>query len=131
MDKKETAYGLNIVKGEAHRNCCQSVFAAFCGDYGISADTAFRLAACFGGGMQRGEICGAATGALMALGLEFGHGEKSRRLALEFLNRFEAKTGSLLCRELKINGSGKEWLSCPNLVRLAAGLAEEIISENK
>ncbi len=31
------------------------------------------MSACFGGGMQCGETCGAVTGALMVIGLKYGH----------------------------------------------------------
>lgn len=72
-----------------------------------------RLGACFGGGMSRGEVCGAATGALLALGMRKGQvepgdmeGKKvSREVAKAFLSDFEERFGSYLCRELiKRNG---------------------------
>lgn len=53
----------------AHANCAQSVYAA-CGEGGgMSEAQRLAVAAAFGGGMGRqGEVCGALTGALMALG---------------------------------------------------------------
>lgn len=89
-------------------NCSQSVLAAFAEELGLPLPTALRLASPFGGGVgRRGEICGAASGALLALGLRFDSGtaDKERKeatyvLAAEFLRRFEAATGHLLCRDL-------------------------------
>ncbi|HPM25080.1 MAG TPA: C-GCAxxG-C-C family protein [Phycisphaerae bacterium] len=89
-------------------NCSQSVLAAFAEELGLPLPTALRLAAPFGGGVgRRGEVCGAATGALLALGMKFDCGttdkvgkEATYVMAAEFLRRFEAATGHLLCRDL-------------------------------
>ncbi len=54
-------------------NCSQAVFAAFAPQSGLEREMALRIAGTFGGGMGRlGEVCGAVTGALMALGLQYG-----------------------------------------------------------
>ena len=50
-------------------NCCQSVLMAFCEDYGIDPELAMSAASGFGSGVCIGEVCGAFTGAIMALGL--------------------------------------------------------------
>ena len=57
---------------ESGCNCCQAVLGACCEKWKLDPDTAYRLGAFFGAGMRRGEVCGAATGALMALGMEYG-----------------------------------------------------------
>ncbi len=50
-------------------NCAQSVYAACATSEGMSEAQRLALAAPFGGGVARqGEICGALTGALLALG---------------------------------------------------------------
>ena len=49
--------------------CSQAVFAAFSEDYGGTEKQALQIGACFGSGMNKGEVCGACTGALMALGM--------------------------------------------------------------
>ena len=52
-------------------NCAQAVLGAL-GDYtGLDEKTALALTAGFGGGVRCGEICGAASGAVMALGLHY------------------------------------------------------------
>lgn len=89
-------------------NCAQSVLAAFAAELGLPFDEAMRLAAPFGGGIGRqGEICGAATGALMALGLGRGSAAPGNpakdhmyAIAAEFVRRFQERTGALRCRDL-------------------------------
>ena len=54
-------------------NCAQSVFAVFAEKYGISQELALKIGCGFGGGMRNAEICGAVSGALMVLGLKYGH----------------------------------------------------------
>jgi C_GCAxxG_C_C family probable redox protein len=87
-------------------NCAQSVFAVVAPQYGIPRETAFKIASPFGGGIaHRGGICGAVTGALLALGLAHGAAtpaekEATYRLANEFMRRFEERHGSVTCRDL-------------------------------
>ena len=52
--------------------CSQAVLAAFAEELGMTKEQALRVGACFGGGMCKAEVCGACTGALMALGLKYG-----------------------------------------------------------
>ena len=72
----------------------------------MTKETALKLASPFGGGVARhGEICGAVSGALMALGLARGaevpaKKEETYQLAQEFLRRFEEKHHALRCRDL-------------------------------
>ena len=90
-------------------NCAQSVFAACGPAAGVDRSTCLRLAAPFGGGFGRlAEVCGAVSGAMLALGARYGaeadggsegkarHYERVR----EFARRFQARHGSLICREL-------------------------------
>jgi C_GCAxxG_C_C family probable redox protein len=87
-------------------NCAQSVFVAFAHQLGLDENHALKLASPFGGGVaRRGQICGAVTGALMALGLAQGADtpagkEDAYRLGQEFLQQFESKHATILCREL-------------------------------
>ena len=68
MDHKEKA--LNYFSQKMH--CSQSIIAAFAEECGITEAQALKLGSCFGGGMRKGEVCGAVTGALMVLGLLYG-----------------------------------------------------------
>lgn len=126
-------------------NCAQAVLAAFCEPLGLDRATACRLASAFGGGIgAQGEICGALSGAIMALGLKFGSAEadktakaetyrKTRQLAEEF----KLRTGSLYCRDLlgfdlgtsegqtqaKVPGSFDK---CDDFVKIAVEILEEM-----
>ena len=51
--------------------CSQAVFAAFSEKFGVSGGQTLRIGACFGSEMNKGDVCGACTGALMALGLAY------------------------------------------------------------
>jgi C_GCAxxG_C_C family probable redox protein len=130
-------------------NCSQSTLAAFAEDLGVPLDVALRVAAPFGGGIGRqGEVCGAASGALMALGLRFGDasGDKAAKertydVAAEFLRRFEARAGALRCRDLiQADMTTPEGLAdarerrvfatqCPEFVRVAVEIAAGLMEE--
>jgi C_GCAxxG_C_C family probable redox protein len=57
---------------------------------------------------RMGETCGVLTGSMMALGLKHGKTkasdddakEKTYRLVLELVDKFKARNGSIVCREL-------------------------------
>jgi len=127
-------------------NCAQAVLAACGRDYGLPRDTALRVAQAFGGGMGRtGNVCGAATGALMVIGLKGSSNDpaakaESGRIAREFLTQFKARQGSLLCRDiigcdlstpegLKFaHESGRHQTLCPKAVRDAAEIVEDLLN---
>ena len=87
-------------------SCSQSVFSAFAPQFDIPRELALRLGAPFGGGIARqGEVCGAVTGALMVLGVEFGYIKPQDRdgtyaVSQEFIRRFKERHTTILCREL-------------------------------
>lgn len=130
----------------AGTNCAQSVFSAFAPELGIDEQTALRLAAPFGGGMgRRGEVCGAVSGALLALGMRYGHvdpagRERTYAVAREFLARFEQDRGSLRCRDLtgvdmldpdayqQAKAAGRFPQVCPFAVRAAAGILADMLA---
>ena len=88
--------------------CSQAVFAAFAEEFGITEKQAFQIGACFGGGMCKGEVCGACTGALMVLGMKYGQFDlndtasraKGRDMAVKFLDEFEKRKDSYICRDI-------------------------------
>lgn len=87
-------------------NCAQSIFSAFAEQFGISSELAVRLAAPFGGGISRqGEVCGALSGALMVLGLQYGQDrpegkDEIYRIGRAFMQQFQRQHGSIRCRDL-------------------------------
>ena len=122
--------------------CSQAVFAAFSPDLGLDKKQALKIGACFGSGMRKGEVCGACTGALMALGLKYGESkEKSNEVCKRFLDEFEKENGSYICNDLLgcdirtpegvefavENNLFKEF--CPKMVESAAKITKGIIDE--
>lgn len=120
--------------------CSQAVFAAFCEDYNLSKEQALKIGACFGSGMRKGEVCGACTGALMALGLKYGGDKaKSDEVCNRFLEEFERQNGSYICRDLIGCDIGtpegvKETVDnnlfkelCPKMVESSARIVDEIL----
>ena len=81
---------------DRHYNCCQSVFLPFAERAGMDHETAARVAAVFGSGMNRGATCGAVTGALMVLGM-LGYDEKQ---ATALLRKVREGHGALDCATL-------------------------------
>lgn len=132
-------------------NCSQSVFGAFCEDYGISFDTGMMLSGGFGGGFaRRREVCGAVSGATMVISLERGYSsledeDSKKRLygdLREFYGMFERECGSIICRDLlglseKMSSPVPEKRSesyykkrpCADLVELAANLTVEFLGK--
>ena len=88
---------------EVPYNCAQAVLGPFAELFDLPSETAFRIATPFGGGMgHTGLICGAVSGALMAIGLAQGTatGDKTQKyacyaLASDFLERFRDEHGDL------------------------------------
>lgn len=104
-------------------NCCQSILCSVCDHCGIDDDTAYHLGAFFGAGMRCGEVCGALTGTLMALGLKYGdENNRQCRVSRDFLEQFEQKYGTLLCRDL-LRQNGKA--GCERYIEFAAHYLEE------
>ena len=102
----------------------------------------------FGGGIARtGNICGAVSGALMAIGLKHGRTkaedeparEKTYELTRAFLGRFRQEHGSDICRELLgvdiDTTEGREAAMkagllrsrCPEFVRSAAHIVSTVV----
>ena len=90
-------------------SCSQAILAAHAPDLDLPHDTALKIAAGFGGGMGgHGEVCGAVTGAIMAVGLKTGSveatdaaaKEKTYTLTRQVIEQFKARHGTILCREL-------------------------------
>lgn len=89
-------------------NCAQSVLTAVCDAAGLDRDIAVRISTGFGGGMKHGEVCGAVSGAIMALGCHYGKADVTDRenrdmvygKVTEFLKRFREKHDTTICRSL-------------------------------
>ena len=127
---------------------CSMAVAGHCSHMlDISETDALKMAAAFGGGMWRGEVCGCVAGALMCLGLKFGNGGpvepevKDAFLAKKaaFEEAFIKENGTLICKELlgydiskpeemeKIMEENLFMTKCPNFVMSACKIMDEML----
>lgn len=128
-----------LLFGKGHL-CSQAVFEVFSEEFGLSKENAFKIGACFGSGMRQGEVCGACTGALMAIGLKYGENKKDcDELSDKFFDEFSAENGSYICNDLLgcdirtpegvhyavENNLFKEF--CPKMVASAVKITEKIM----
>ena len=108
------------------------------------------LGTSFGGGARNGQMCGAVSGALMVLGLKFGHFEsenqeqksKNYGISVDFTNRIKEKCGSIVCKEMlnadltteegkaKIAEKNLFKTMCPKIIADVVEILEEVIAEN-
>jgi len=136
---------------DQHYNCAQSTFAPFAEYFGMDEDLAFKIATPFGGGMgHAGQVCGAVSGALMAIGLSKGitFYDQIRKyacydLAVEFQKRFRQLHGHLSCPNLlgfdigdngdleQVRALNLFHTLCPNLVGDAARITAELLGIEK
>ncbi len=95
---------LAIARFQKGHSCSQAVFSAFAERMGVDYRTAAKISAGFGGGMYLGSVCGAVTGAFMAIGLKYGGAPNPNaqmaKLVREFADRFKAKHRSVNCSDL-------------------------------
>ena len=134
---------------EQRYHCSQAVLVAFADELGLTEQQALKLGGCFGAGMCKGEVCGACTGALMALGMKFGQCEitdtesrkKTNEVTETILDECSREKGSYICKELLkcdlATESGRKYAIehnlftefCPQMVYSAVKIAEKLMSE--
>jgi len=128
--------------------CSAAVFSAFSEDLGLDQETAKRCSCGFGAGISKtGNICGAVSGAILAIGLKYGKTkqgddaatEKTRALVWEFMQEFTKRHGSVNCTELlgynlsnpdeyeKARNNKLFVTKCPELVGDATAILEKIL----
>lgn len=132
---------------QGHIHCSQIVLSQWAEELGFDRDDCLRMAAPFGGGCFRGDTCGAVAGAMIAIGMRYGHcetgdvdgDEAMKEKVAEFQSRFMEKYGALACRELtgfdfskegefeKAIESGVIFGKCPDIVNCALEVLEEIM----
>lgn len=120
-------------------NCAQAVFLTFCQDLDMDPSLAARLTNCLGGGFaETGGICGAVSGACLALSAKYGRSDDSREgeslarqqktfgLVQKLHEDFAAEFGCVDCPGLKARGKEQspqgdnDKFLCPQYVRWAA-----------
>jgi len=128
-------------------NCAQQVAGFWAEKLGYNKRDVMRMAAGFGGGCGRGDLCGVVSGALMVIGLKYGHSEPgdlegkalTARKAKEFNDKFIKRNGSVTCRDLLQIDFSKEGEKqraidtglivevCPQLIQDAIEILDEIM----
>jgi len=129
-------------------NCAQAIFSTYSKHFGLDPKLALLLTTAFGGGIARsGDLCGAVTGALMVIGLKHGKSisddedakELTYALALDLIDSFKVKYGTIKCRELMgcdlSTEEGRQYARehelsknlCPSFVEYAAEMIENIL----
>lgn len=116
---------------------------------GYEDELTFKAATGFGGGVGRmGDICGALTGGVMAIGLQHGRtsredqmgGPKTYALAEKLYKLFEKEMGSPSCYDiirtnLRDDEERKQWAMqggpqrCRELIKQTAHLVRQVIEE--
>ena len=104
---KNTCAARELMNG-MKATCSQAIFATFgpyIGEKGVDVETCMKIASAFSGGINlTGNVCGALTGALMVIGLEFGDenpmNPKVAEISTRLLEEFKAINGSILCQDL-------------------------------
>ncbi|HOA42259.1 MAG TPA: C-GCAxxG-C-C family protein [Bacillota bacterium] len=133
-----------------HIHCSQIVLMEWAEALGYTKEEAARIAAPFGGGMFNGDTCGAVAGAMLAIGMKYGHSEpgdiegdeKMREKVAEFNRRFTEAKGSTICRDLigydfgkpgdaeKAFESGVIFERCPGYVLEALKILDDIMKDD-
>lgn len=129
-------------------DCSQVVLSHYAEKLGLTEEQANKVAACFGGGMMQADACGAFTGALMAIGLKYGHYDADNLMAQkglmqqkcgEFKERFAKNHPSCKCLDIigynvatpegfqRAIESGDMMTICPKLVSEVISILDEII----
>lgn len=100
-------------------NCAQTTFLTLMDEFQMEADEILKALTPFPGIALRGETCGAVTGSLMVMGLEFGRDREnlnnwqayldSLRPSRKFCRLFELEMGSTMCEEIVADKFGRQF----------------------
>ena len=129
-------------------DCSQVIMGEWAERFGISREEAYKTASPFGGGMFRGDTCGAVSGAMLVLGKKYGHcragdleakGKLMGKIA-EFQAQFCKNNPSTICRDLidfdlskpgqleAALASGQLLERCPGYVLEALDILDRIVN---
>lgn len=137
---------------DAGFSSAQAICQAYGEEFGLSRETAGGIAAGLGAGVARTDnLCGAVSGAILIIGLALGGDIGDPRPARmrtytavqDFIAAFTAAQGSISCTALlgynlhnpeevaMAHASGAVARVCPVLIRTAADLLEEMLSQRE
>ena len=125
-----------ITRHDKGYNCAQAVACTYCDKVGVDEETMFRMTEALGLGMG-GMLgtCGAVSGACVLAGMKRSTGNieapnskaESYKLSREITQKFMEQNGSLTCKDLKGVETGKMLRSCPDCIRDAAAIVEQVL----
>ena len=125
-----------IMRHDMGFNCAQSVACTYADLVGCDEQTIFKMTEGLGlgmGGMQG--TCGALSGACVLAGMKNSGGDlqnpttkaQTYQLSREIVRRFHEKAGATICKDLKGVETGVMIHSCPDCIRDAAAIVEEVL----
>ena len=128
-------------------NCSQAIVCTYGIKYSITFDSAAKLSCGLAGGL---ETCGAVSGSIIVLGIEFASSDPSDRhfkeqtyeIVTDFNDRFKKIFGTVKCHELlkKLNTENGLYINepaadqidfCANIVSVTSNLLEEMLNLNE
>lgn len=143
MKKSATAVAMH----DSGYNCAQSVLHVFMDEINMTEEEIIRIAGGLGGGVRSGEICGAASGAVIAISAKYGFTVEKKfelyKIVTDFISEFKKRSGSLVCRELigydfsdpeqQAQAIQKEVLRtvCPKYITAAVEILEEMFASGR
>lgn len=124
MTNEERALKASELKSTGKCNCCQAVLKIYEDKINVDDASLMTLGAGYAAGMGCMEsTCGALIGAVMVAGFLTG-GKGTPSAAKSLVNDFKAKSGALICKELKGIETGKVLCECKDCVKHAVEALE-------
>ena len=117
-------------------NCAQAVACTFADKVDVDEETLFR--ACEGLGLGMGCMhgtCGAISGACVLAGFKNSSAnldapnskQATYKLSRHIVEKFQARNGATVCKDLKGVETGKMLRACPDCIKDAVEFAEEVL----
>lgn len=134
----ETRREQAVEKRNKGYNCAQAVACTYCDKVGLDEEMIFKITEAMGVGMGNMEgTCGALTGAGVILGLLNSTANLEQpdskaatlKLSRKMMEQFGERNKSVLCKDLKGRNTGVVLRSCPDCVRDACELLEQLLEE--
>ena len=132
----ETRVEMAAMKHQKGYNCAQAVACTYCDLVGVDEAIMFKAVEALGLGMGCMEgTCGAVSGACVVAGFKNstanldlpGSKGETYKLSKTIMKKFTDLNKSTLCKELKGVDTGIVLRKCPDCVRDAAKIAEEVL----
>jgi len=137
-----------ILNDFTQMNCCQTTLNAYAKAFDLDMSSLLKITAGFGGGLNTGEVCGAVSGIVMALGYKHASSDltdevsmlKTKEMTKKFIDEFQAVNGAIRCEDLlghnpstekgmkAINEEGLKARVCPKAVYSAVEISKKYMT---